>query len=467
MRDRKSNRGKVWIRSGITLTAACCALVFSACQEPPRLPLQQPSLNVIVLPGPTTWFTGPTGTPAGIDHDLLTRFAAERGLALRVSFADDAASLMDGVAKGDAQLGAGGLLRGGPADQAWTRGYRTTGLAVIYNSDRTRPKDWAALDGATIAYRAHTGIGNALGSIIEAHPAILWKPVDLASSDALIGEVSVGEIDYAVVPATDAAAARNVHLDFDVAFAAAPDQQFAWVVAPGQKALRDALDAFLSRAQREGLLARIAERYHAVADGLARLDAGVFQDRIRGSLDQWRRVFQEAQAQSGIEWRLLAAIAYQESQWDPLATSETGVRGLMQLTTDTAKGLGVVDRLDPRNATLAAARYLADLKGRLPARIAEPDRTWFALAAYNIGMGHLEDARVLAQRMKLNPDLWSDVRKTLPLLADPKYYASARNGYARGGMPVAFVARIRSYYDILLRSEPERPPLLQALLALR
>ena len=467
MRDRKSNRGRVWIRSGVTLAVACCALAFSACQEPPRLPPQQPSLNVIVLPGPTTWFKAPGGPPTGIDHDLLARFAAERGLALHVSFADDAGSLMDGVARGDAQLGAGGLMRGDDPGATWTRGYQSTGLAVIYNSDRTRPRDWAALDGASVAYRAHTGIGDALGAIIEAHPAILWKPVDLASSDALIDEVSDGEIDYAVVPATDAAVARNVHLDFDVAFAAGPERQFAWVVAPGQKALRDSLDAFLTRARREGLLARIAERYRAVADGLARFDASVFQDRIRGSLDEWRRTFQDAQAQSGIEWRLLAAIAYQESQWDPLATSETGVRGLMQLTADTARGLGVIDRLDPRNATLAAARYLADLERRLPARIAEPDRTWFALAAYNIGMGHLEDARVLAQRMKLDPDLWSDVRRTLPLLADPKYYSTVRNGYARGGMPVAFVSRVRCYYDILLRSEPDRPPILQALLALR
>ncbi|MGH8801612.1 MAG: membrane-bound lytic murein transglycosylase MltF [Casimicrobiaceae bacterium] len=457
----------MWIRAGTTLVLAVCALAFSACEAPPQLPPQRPSLNVIVLPGPTTWFMGPSGTPEGIDHDLLTRFAAERGLALKVSFANDAVSLMNGVARGNAQLGAGGLLRPVADGGDWTRGYQSTDLVVIYNTDRTRPADWAALDGTSVAYRGHTGVGAALGNVIGAHPAIFWKPVRFASSDALIGEVADGTLDYAVVPAIDAAAARNVHLDFDVAFTASSKQQFAWVIAPGQLGLREALDAFVARSHRDGLLTRLVDRYRAVASGLARLDASVFQDRIRGSLAQWRRNFQDAQAQSGIGWRLLAAVAYQESQWDPLATSETGVRGLMQLTADTAKHLGVVDRLDPRNATLAAARYLADLKQRLPARIAEPDRTWFALAAYNIGMGHLEDARVLAQRMKLNPDLWSDVRRTLPLLADPKYYLGARNGYARGGMPIAFVERVRSYYDILLRTERARPPLLQMILALR
>jgi membrane-bound lytic murein transglycosylase F len=123
--------------------------------------------------------------------------------------------------------------------------------------------------------------------------------------------------------------------------------------------------------------------------------------------------------------------------------------------------LGVQDRLDPKAAALGAARYLRLLKEKLPARITEPDRTWLALAAFNIGIAHLEDARVLAQRQKLNPDLWSDVRKTLPLLAQQDYYLQAKNGYARGGMPVAFVDRVRAYYDVLLRTESPYQPRLR------
>ena len=139
----------------------------------------------------------------------------------------------------------------------------------------------------------------------------------------------------------------------------------------------------------------------------------------------------------------------------------------MQITEETARHLGIVDRLDARESAIGAAKYLADLKRRLPARIAEPDRTWLALAAFNIGIAHLEDARILAQRQKLNPDLWSDVRKVLPLLAEPEYYVNAKYGYARGGMPVAFVGRVRGYYDILLRTEAAGPPSLTAGLSLR
>ena len=157
---------------------------------------------------------------------------------------------------------------------------------------------------------------------------------------------------------------------------------------------------------------------------------------------------------------LLAAVAYQESQWEPAATSETGVRGFMQLTEETVRRLRVDNPLDPAQSILGAAKYLRELKERLPPRIREPERTWLALAAFNIGLGHLEDARILAQRHKLDPDLWTDVKKVLPLLALPEYYEKAKLGYARGGMPVAFVDRVRGYYDVLLaQAEPHRPRL--------
>jgi membrane-bound lytic murein transglycosylase F len=294
-----------------------------------------------------------------------------------------------------------------------------------------------------------------------------WQAIDVASADALIAQVSDGTLSYAVVASTDAAMARNIYLDFDVAFPAGAEREFAWALAPNYPELRNALDAFLGRVRKDGTLDRLTERYFGEPQQVERIDAGVFQERVRKALPEWRKTFLEAQAKSGVEWRLLAAIAYQESQWDPDATSETGVRGLMQLTEETARHLGVADRLDPRAAAIGAARYLADLKRKMPARIAEPDRTWLALAAFNIGIGHLEDARILAQRQKLNPDLWSDVRKVLPLLAEADYYMTLKNGYARGGMPVAFVGRVRGYYDILLRTEAAGKPQLRAQLAER
>ena len=272
--------------------------------------------------------------------------------------------------------------------------------------------------------------------------------------------MSDGTLGYAVVDSNEADALRNVYLGFDQAFAAAGKRELVWAFPAGQGTLRDAVNEFFAKAKRDGMLARLIERNYARAT-VPRIDAGVFHERIKSLLPQYRATFERAQDASGIDWRLLAAIAYQESQWNASATSETGVRGLMQLTEDTAQRMGVVDRLDPQESTVAAARYLRELKDKLPSRIAEPDRTWIALAAYNIGVAHLEDARILAQKQKLDPDAWSAIRKTLPLLALPEYHEAAKYGYARGGMPIAFVNRVRAYYDILLAQQPESHPRLR------
>jgi membrane-bound lytic murein transglycosylase F len=424
---------------------------------------------VVVRPGPTTWFAGPDGAPTGLDHDLIERFAHEQKLPLMIVVADSASSLMRKVARGQAHMGAGGLFpqeaSAGPARSAaervlWTRGYHDVEPVLIFNGDGFRPKRWEDLAGATVAYARKTGLDRELATVRGAHPEVKWREVDPPSAEALIAQVSDGTIDYAIVTSADAAAMRNVYLDYDVAFAAGPSRSLAWAVSPSQPALREALDQFFARLARDGTLARIGERYFRTPD-IERIDAGIFRERIASTLPLYRAFFHDAQVATGVEWRLLAAVAYQESQWDPVATSETGVRGLMQLTEETARRLGVADRLDARASALGAARYLRLLKAGIPTRIAEPDRTWLALAAFNIGMGHLEDARVLAQRQKLNPDRWLDVKKVLPLLAEPDYYVQAKNGYARGGMPVAFVDRVRAYYDVLLRTEPPFQPRLR------
>ena len=154
---------------------------------------------------------------------------------------------------------------------------------------------------------------------------------------------------------------------------------------------------------------------------------------------------------TGIEWQLLAAMAYRESHWNPLATSYTKVRGMMMLTEDTADRMNVTNRLDARESIMAGARYLQLLKEQLPVRIVEPERTWLALAAYNQGMGHLEDARILSQRYGLSPDTWVDVQKAMVKLRNPAIAKTLKHGYARGGEAVIFVETVRLYYDMLKR----------------
>ena len=440
--------------------------------EPPTT-LLDTRLIVAVRPGPTTWFPGPQGLPTGFDHDLIARYAEERKLPLTVIEVDSAATLIAKVATGEVHVGVGGLYP--PSTMAkqpdapidpwpvlWTSGYYAVEPVLIYGAGGFKPKSWKDLEGAVVAYLEGTGIEDQVAAVRAAHTEIQWKAVPLRSADALIAQVSEGDVDFAVVPSIDAAVARNIYLEFDIAFTVGPKRDLAWVVSPANRTLRDDLDRFFAKARADGLLTRLADRYFGHAAQVQRIDAGVFQARLKDVLPDYRNVFEEAQTVTGVEWRLLAALAYQESQWNPFATSETGVRGFMQITEETAKHLGIADRLDPKASTIGAGRYLASLKDKLPARIGEPDRTWLALAAFNIGHAHLEDARVLAQKQKLNPDLWADVKKALPLLAVPEYYETTKYGYARGGMPVVFVDRVRAYYDILVRQQGPYQPRLRA-----
>jgi membrane-bound lytic murein transglycosylase F len=174
-------------------------------------------------------------------------------------------------------------------------------------------------------------------------------------------------------------------------------------------------------------------------------------------LHRYRDYFEAAAAEHGLDWRLIAAQAYQESHWDPEAESFTGVRGIMMLTQKTAEDLGVKSRLDPRQSIEGGVRYLAQIHKRIGDEVREPDRTYMALAAYNVGWGHLEDARMLAKRLDKDPNSWQDVRATLPLLRQKKYYRSLPHGYARGTEPVRYVDRIITYYHILIQATEQTP----------
>jgi len=178
-------------------------------------------------------------------------------------------------------------------------------------------------------------------------------------------------------------------------------------------------------------------------------DVQRFQYHVQNRLPHYRAQFEHVSRQHGLPWTLLAAQAYQESRWDPSAISPTGVRGIMMLTQNTASSLGIKDRRDPNKSIEGGARYFSYLKDQVHKDIATPDRTWIALAAYNVGMGHIKDAQHLAMRMNLNPYSWNDLKTVLPLLANKKYYQTLQYGYARGWEPVQYVKRIRSYHALL------------------
>ncbi len=244
---------------------------------------------------------------------------------------------------------------------------------------------------------------------------------------------------------------RHYYPELKPAFDLDEPQPLAWAFPRGEdNSLFLAAGAFFKLIMQDGTLEQVIERYFGHIETFDYVGTRRYQAHVEQRLPQYLDLFTEAADGIGTDWRLLAAIGYQESHWDPGAVSPTGVRGLMMLTRDAAKDLGIENRIDPAQSIRGGAEYLARMAKRLPEHIPEPDRTWMALAAYNVGLGHLEDARKLTIKNKGDPDRWVDVKKNLPLLSKKKWFQQTRYGYARGREPVRYVENIRTYYDILV-----------------
>ncbi|MFA7243581.1 MAG: membrane-bound lytic murein transglycosylase MltF [Sulfuricellaceae bacterium] len=447
------------------------ALFLSACDMSAKpVPAVRESGELVVLTrnGPTTYFEDAQGNFAGIEYDLATLFAKELGVNVRFVLAPEFNRILPILQKKQAHLAAAGLsvtagrekkVRFGPS-------YQTIQQQVAYNTYALRPDEIKNLVGKRIAVVAGSSYVERLKELKQQYLKLAWEEKSQQESEELLGQVADGTVDCVVADSHVIAVAQIFYPNLDVAFDLGKEEELAWAFPQdGDAELYAKAQAFFARIHQDGTLRRLLDRYYGHLERLEGADVESFLESMKTQLPKYRRLFQQAQEITDIDWRLLAALGYQESHWNPLATSPTGVRGLMMLTAYTADYLGVSNRLNPKENIPAGARYLQYLKDTLPERIKEPDRTWLALAAYNTGQGHLEDARVLAKRMKFDPDSWVDLKKSLPLLSKPKYFKKAKHGYARGAEAVIFTENTRTYYDILVRfAPPHKPAPLQATL---
>lgn len=329
-------------------------------------------------------------------------------------------------------------------------------LAELLICSGATPDHLDELAGRDLVVAAESAQEAALRDVQRQYGPLDWKSRRGTSSAELLEEVADGRLDCTLVNEEQLATARNHYPELGDALDIGSPSSMTWAFAgDGDADLLDEAQQFFARIERDGTLRRLLDRYYGYNERLDAMDAETFIARTRTVLPQYRRWFEEAADLTGIEWELLAALAYRESHWDPNATSRTNVRGMMMLTEETADRMGLANRLDAHSSILAGARYLQLLKEQLPLRIREEDRLWLALAAYNQGMGHLEDARILASRSGLNPDLWADVKRVMPLLARPSAYQNAKHGKARGGEAVILVETVRMYRDILKRLEAQ------------
>jgi membrane-bound lytic murein transglycosylase F len=414
-------------------------------------------LRVLTYSSITTYYETPEG-PAGFEYDLAKAFADSLGVRLRLVVADQFGQVLPRLLNGEADFAAAGVTdtETQRSKLFFTPAYQQVRQQVVYRLGNTRPAQVADLIGRELEIPAGTNHAERLAQLKQAHPELKWtESVDKKSED-LLQLVWEGLLDLTIADSHTIAVNSQFFPELQVAFDLQKPESLAWAFTPSDDtSLYDAAVKFLKTQRRTGVLAQLTDRYYGPASRSNFVNISVYRLRIRTRLPLYQQAIEDAAKQYNLDWRLLAAMAYQESYWDPKVVSPTGVRGLMMLTQSTAQEVGVTNREDPVQSIGGGARYLRDLYDRLPERITGPDRIWFALAAYNVGWNHVEDARVLTQKQGGNPDKWNDVKERLPLLADPKWYEQAKHGQCRGDEPVRFVNRIRTYYDVLARLDDE------------
>jgi membrane-bound lytic murein transglycosylase F len=414
-------------------------------------------LVVLTSFGPTTYFENPEG-PAGFEYDLAKAFADHLGVRLRVAAVRSFSEVLPRLLNGEADFAASGITitEARRAMVRFTPPYQHVRQQVVYRRGATRPADVAALADREIEVRAGTSYVDRLTELKQEYPDLTWTEVDDRETEDLLQAVWEGLLDITVADSNIVAVNQQYFPELQVAFDLNDSEGLGWAFPPGpDNSLYDEAVRFLESARTSGELANLIERYYGAASRSGYVNMTVYQLRVQTRLPEYQSLFEAAGKQTGLDWRLLAAIGYQESFWDPKAISPTGVRGMMMLTEETAKQLDVVNRLDARQSIIGGAQYMAQLIERIPATVSGPDRLWMALAAYNVGPYHLEDARTITQRQKADPNKWLDVKDRLPLLSRAKWAKAVPYGYARGSEAVIFVNRVRAYYDVLVKLDEE------------
>jgi len=437
----------------LLLVVSISALLGTCSSPPPLLDqvIETGELRVVTRDSPTAYVIGPDG-PSGPEYDLVQAFADELGVMLVVETVQSVSEVIPYLMSGDAHLAAAGLSITDSRREYVHFGhpYQMVDMHLIYKLGTGKPRSLDDVIGRPIEVVAGTSHVDMLSSLQDLYPELTWtENADVEVAD-LLAKVAAGEVDFTVADSTEFNIQRHFYPDIRVALDLEIGDPLAWAFPRGTgDSLLSRADEFLIAIERDGMLARIKDRYYGHTRKFDYVGTRNFIRHYESRLPRYRELFEEAGRMWGVDWRLLAAIGYQESHWRSQAVSPTGVRGIMMLTQDTARYLGLSDRVDPKNSIFGGAQYYARQTERVADTVDEPDRTWMALAAYNVGFNHLKDARQIVEWRGGNPDSWVDVSKALPLLAQRKWYTTVPYGYARGWEPVLYVNNIRRYFNIL------------------
>ena len=409
-------------------------------------------LIVVTRNAPTTYYETRTGHFAGIEYDMVVAFARYLKVKPRFVVEDTVDEILATLDRGEADLAAAGLTVTELREKKYLFGptYQSVHQQVICHRNNTAiPKSMEEFKKQQLHVPASTSYAERLMELQKDYPTVMWQQNPDWDTEYLLKRVWLRKLDCTVADSNIYAINRRYYPELQAAFDLSEERPLAWVMRKNSELLRTAMQEWFDIYTDQGQLAIVLNRYYGHLDEFDYVDNQAFRKRIKKKLPEYIKWFKQAARKHKLDWRLLAAQAYQESHWNRRAKSPTGVRGIMMLTLGTAEELGVKSRLDARANIFAGAGYLAQLRARLPQEIKEPERTWMALAAYNMGYGHLSDAMELAQRLEKDPLRWVELEQILPLLAQRKHYKTLKHGYARGSEAVYYVKQIRDYRDIL------------------
>ncbi len=439
-------------RLKITFFIALC--LFATSCGAPKIPnalsslLERGSVKVGTLYGPATYYNGAEG-PQGFEYELLAGFADYLGVTLDLYPFYSYEAMLEQLEEGNLDIVATGDAVTDVLQSRFSYGpaYQTVSQHLVFQAGTSRPRDMAELDAPVVTVTGSSQAQLLTSLSDDAAPTLITT--EDSDSEELLQKVAEGELDYTLADSNRLALQRRRYPNLAVAMTIEDSMPMAWALDRSQDdSIKAAMVEYFGTVHQSGWFTVLEDKYFGHIRTFDYVDSRAFNKSAETTLKRYKSMFQ--QYAGDLDWRLLAAMSYQESHWKPDAVSRTGVRGLMMLTMDTANDWDVEDRTDPEQSIRGGARYFASLLSRIPARIGNPDRTWMAMAAYNIGMGHLEDARVLTERQGGNPDLWVDVKQRLPQLKQKKYYRTTNYGYARGDEALQYVDNIRRYYDSLV-----------------
>jgi len=411
---------------------------------------EEGKIIVLMRNTPTIYYQGAEG-PAGFEYELMSDFAKFLDVKLEIKLYDGISELLSAIDDKKGDIASGSITKTKTRDDTLLFGpeYYNVSEVVVYKRGQKKPKEINDLKNYSFMISSNTSYISTLQELKKDHPKLKWKVAEELSTEQLLYRVFNKTLDCTVADKNIFDINRRYYPGIRIAFPIKEDQSLSWVINEDKRYVKKVLEYWLRKYKKSGDYDRLVVKYYDYSKIFDYVDTRAFHRKIKNTLPKYKTVFMEVAKKYDSPWQLLAAQSYQESHWRSNAKSPTGVRGMMMLTRNTAKSLGVSNRLNPYQSINGGAKYLSKLLKQVPENVYEEDKILFALAGYNVGMAHIKDAISLAEELSIDENRWNEFKTVLPLLTQEKYYKKLKYGYARGNEPVIYVERILNYKNIL------------------